>query len=76
MLSINKRYVFGRYAQGEAYNSTHKREVTAGHEGYLAHEAEPKDRLNDSNNLFHDSNSQNGKWLKLVRTYLANSRRL
>ena len=71
-------YSSSQYGSDNLYGSAHENEDIGRYGEYLAHSTEPKDHLinsTNSENLFHDSNSENGKWLKLARKYLAKGSR-
>lgn len=74
MVSNNKKFIPIRNGKKYLYDSTQKNEINNGYDVYLPHAAEPKDHLNNVGNLFHDSNIQNARWLKLARLYIARSK--
>jgi hypothetical protein len=52
----------------------HEHESADRYEVYLAHSAQPKNRLINEQNLFDDVNSKDRKMLKTARMYLARNK--
>jgi len=75
MIEAEMEFDAQRYERNGSYNSTHKDEYSSGSGEYLIHETEPKDHLNNSENLFDDSNSKDRKWLKSAKMYLLAKKR-
>ena len=72
MMSSNRRNLnIAVHGDIGLYETTRKPRYIDVNDQYLSHSSEPKDHLNNPDNLFDDSNSRDRKWVKLVKDYQA-----
>jgi hypothetical protein len=71
MLSNNKKKSTEISVGGILYDSTHSDNNTGRYNLSLPQNSKSKEDLYNSENLFDDSNSQDAKWLKKTKTYIA-----